>query len=118
MTTSKQARADAHVCDTCRGTGNAIGVWSLGGMSSPKDCLTCLGAGCISDRIPVADALADAETLRSVALEQPGSLRGTALWIVRAGIGRGPNTTFRTPFATGRKAARYAFRAVPELKGE
>lgn len=76
-----------HACDACGGSGYA----------KPCGCHVCLGAGRISDRMPVADALADAETLQTV---------GPVI------IGREPfNATEAERFASG------AFRAVPGLRG-
>jgi len=65
-----------------------------------------------------ADAIADAETLRRVALELNGHgrLHGTALWVVRAAWSL--NEHVRHPFTSGRKHARAAFRAVPALRGD
>jgi hypothetical protein len=66
-----------------------------------------------------ADAMADAETLRLVALSlsPSGPLVGTALWVVRAGwTTRLGIEHARQPAASARKHARAAFRAVPGLR--
>ncbi len=71
MATSEQARTDAsHVCGACGGTGHfaAHGHWTEP-LNIPT-CPVCLGAGRISDRMPAADAMADAETGRSSHAEQ------------------------------------------------
>jgi hypothetical protein len=64
---SEQTRAAArHACDACGGTGVLwCGRPHRGGRClADVRCPVCLGAGRISDRMPVADAIADAETLR------------------------------------------------------
>ena len=46
------SKSETRQCDACEGTGNAVRVWSLGGMEAPRDCLTCRGTGRISDAMP------------------------------------------------------------------
>src|SRR3972149_997138 len=91
MTTSEQARAD-HECSACSGTGERGACGRDHGMTTCSKhncclceqsfdavrlngatCPVCLGYGRISDRMPVADALADAETLRRVSVELTGA---------------------------------------------
>ncbi len=43
----------------CNGTGNAAGLWSLGGMEAPRDCLACQGIGQVTEHIPVLDQFVD-----------------------------------------------------------
>lgn len=67
MDTSK-----SHVCAGCGGSGydvESCNRMSESGRCACMDnpCATCLGAGHISDVMPVKDALADAETLRNYA---------------------------------------------------
>jgi hypothetical protein len=51
-------------CDACGGEG-AFPLWD--GSLAEVPCHICWGVGRISDVIPVKDALADAETLRTIA---------------------------------------------------
>ena len=117
MTPSEQARADTRECSACGGTGceKRIDHWhaSYRYGECRERCIVCLGAGRISDRMSVADALADAETLRRVAVEIDPScaqrlVSVQGLWIVdgfpHAGIA-----------ALG---AHNAFCAVPGLRDE
>ena len=114
MTKCEQARAD-HECAACGGTGEASEYRpacsneahgeGCGCGDAPLPCPVCLGAGRISDRMPVADAMADAETLRLVATTlDPALVDWLDTWV---GDPDGANA-----------AARAAFRAVPALRGD
>lgn len=79
-------------------------------VETPSPCPVCRGAGRISDRMPVADALADAETLRrAYGLGSPLPTRDIEAVIGRARINDVRKIT--------RACARAAFRAVPGLRG-
>jgi len=63
-----------------------------------------------------ADAVADAETLWLYAREQPRP-KDACLDVIRAANAGRTAHLGRSPKATGRKAGRHAFRAVPGLRG-
>lgn len=92
---------NTHKCDACGGTG--------GGTYDARNppCPVCLGSGTISDRMPVADAVADAETLRA-----NNYLDGVSSDCLRA-----PMSTLWS-YIDARGSARAAFRAVPGLREE
>lgn len=77
----------------------------------PDPCVVCLGRGRISDRVTVAQAMADAETLYPFL--PPGSLivaePSTLKWWLRS---------LPSAVSWGQNSARAAFCAVPALKGE
>lgn len=112
MTTSDQTRA----CAACGGSGM---IWQWCDKSRTRDervvCPVCLwrNNGRISDRMPAADAMADAETLRLHGM--PGDIReygATAALLLY--------TTEMVDAAPhyARLEARAAFRAVPGLRGD
>ncbi len=122
MTTSEQARLDAR----CKGCNGARIVWR-GGAYGNGPCPACCGSGSVTRTIPVADAMADAETLRRVALvtssyrtrdrrtalgraEAYGSLAGV---VANLDLESGPKQSQKCAI----EAARAAFRAVPGLRG-
>lgn len=77
------------------------------------DCSACLGAGVVEERIPAADAMADAETLHSVG--------GRAVQIRHDldffGFLRHPVATHcQSAYNIAWQVARAAFRAVPGLR--
>jgi len=86
-------------------------------------CPVCLGAGQISDSVPVSDCLADAATLH---MEWEQRSLSIAIWtdarpgytVRPASIGEPPVWTMDDYVAGAKMAARAAFRAVPELRGE
>jgi hypothetical protein len=89
-------------------------------------CEPCLGSGQVSERIPAADALADAETLRLIARDSLPHLwdgrsgKLTARRVVSAGWS-GEHATWNLgseflALAYAMEAAEYAFRAVPGLR--
>ena len=111
----------AHKCAACGGSGRKFLPPKEGSTHQPNGrhikCPTCLGSGRISDRMPVADAMADAETLR---VHTARLLGGGHAWAAlqhgviaerRAWQGK---TAEAASFA--REAARAAFRAVPGLR--
>lgn len=95
-----------HPCDACGGTGFEYRDVREHGhayrirRSVRYTCPVCLGEGRFSDRMPIADALADAETLQTV---------GPRI----IGAGRVPYTAIEAI-----RFARAAFRAVPGLREE
>lgn len=141
MTTNEQARAD-HECSACFGTGegNACGLDHGAATCSAHNCCNCeqtfddvrlngfacpacRGSGHISDRMPAADAMADAETLRRVArafyrgfayqhsdIAKAGSLSDAAF------LADGCPGTYLGGYWS-EQAAKKAFRAVPGLRG-
>jgi len=96
-----------------------------GGQRGP--CGACIGRGVVSDRIPAADALADAETLRRVVRALPLPIDAWDLIAIpdlgalRCGIACDPTRPFSATaaeFASDAQAsAHLAFSAVPGLKG-
>jgi len=78
----------------------------------PPACPVCLGAGRISDRMPVADALADAETLRVVGMNAGPLPTVRWLYVLSWTLPQFPD------WKTAHHAARAAFRAVPGLREE
>ena len=123
MTTSQQARADTRECSACGGTGceKRIDHWhaSYRYGECRERCIVCLGAGRISDRMSVADALADAETLRQLAGDIVAEgLRRYATSAQRNALGIANLIIFAGSGADAYSQARAAFRAVPELRSE
>lgn len=105
--------------------------FSREGVGVSRFCPVCVGAGRISDKMPVSDALADAETLIRFAADDPGNNIGDAAMHARSALAWGLATYVpgRTQGAKTRKrtervrtysvlAARAAFRAVPGLREE
>ena len=137
MTTSEQATE--HTCGACGGSGRTdkphqiggssfYGGWiRAGGYESPTSalviCHVCLGAGRILDRMPAADALADAETLAVFAavyhFPQIKSL--SSCWRRALNIQEiaQPDSGYDEHRAVlqAHWLARAAFRAVPGLRG-
>ena len=71
-------------------------------------CPVCLGAGSFPDRMPAADALADAETFSR-----------NLPWIPFISVDRSvKHSGVETLYRMSRRAARAAFRAVPGLREE
>lgn len=93
-------------------------------VETPSPCPVCRGAGRISDRMPAADALADAETLRLLWHERaegfnlPDRFRvehqTVALFWQAGSLG---HYIPHECADSARDAARAAFRAVPGLRG-
>lgn len=124
-----------HECSACGGTGCRFES-THGGRLRPCEapCPVCLGTGRISDRMPVADALADAETLRAFQRDPypPNFLLRTLApdayatehGALRCGVSAdlwARGHFYETEWALvddAAHAARAAFRAVPGLKGE
>ena len=118
-----EVNGPSHQCDACHGGG-----WTTrhdGPSAISSLCPVCLGEGRCSDRVTVAQAMADAETLRSYVL---GHARVSSLTnIARAGRSGAyarlmieqadefPGTS--ADRAAGR-AAHFARLAVPALRGE
>jgi hypothetical protein len=109
----------SHACDACGASGETWDTpYPLPAHANKITCHVCLGAGRISDRMPVADALADAETLWRVARELvllPDLYAATNHgWVARDCCLR------RSAIAAleARTAAHAALRAVPGLRGE
>jgi len=118
MTTSEQARAD-HECSACGGTGKKP-AW-CGIEPAVPQCRVCLGSGRISDRMPAADAMADAETLRPLSVDSDHTQlhvadaklaqeygNDAAAWMAHE------SADLAATYAT--VAARAALRAVPGLR--
>lgn len=95
-------------------TGHAATCWC-----GATDCPACLGTGRVVDHIPVADAVADAETLHTYAWDggaEVGDL--TPAYLDAAAVDLREDELlddFAAPIAES--AARAAFRAVPGLRG-
>jgi hypothetical protein len=86
-------------------------------------CPVCLGSGRISDRMPVADALADAETLRALMIDAEhasGRLSDVKLAQEAGNDAEAWSAYERDALAYvyASNAARAAFRAVPGLRGD
>lgn len=119
-----------HTCDACGGTGDANDYRpacsndahgdGCGCGDAPFPCPVCLGEGRFPDRMPVADAMADAETLRLALIEHDRLSHGLGMtdceWVVRDSYARlrNPDGVARCEVAI---EARAAFRAVPGLRG-
>jgi hypothetical protein len=124
-TPSEQARADAsHPCDACGGIGyretdvETFGTPHWGGTAYYPPCPVCQGSGRISDRMPVADAMADAETLRLEWERQSlGVIHHTDATrpVMTGALG---DELLSAPLDWDRYAARAAFHAVPGLRGD
>jgi hypothetical protein len=86
-------------------------------------CPACLGSGTVTEPDSRKDAMADADTLRSI-YRQHHKARGYSRTLVaKAGAGGDYIIQARPWLGTdgkdvGRRAAQLAFRAVPALKGE
>lgn len=94
---SKRYEAMAtHVCAACGGDGEGEDVFYQ------MNCPACRGLGTISDRMPVADAVADAETLRS---------NSTYQFDLPEQVSFGKPLHFQASVL-----AKLAFAAVPELR--
>lgn len=113
-------RSDAgHACDACGGLGEV--TCETTGLYR---CTVCLGAGRISDRMPVTDAIADAATFRFYALSywlhnrhcEDAEMHGACCALHLTTRRRRPCPETAAELATD--AAHAAFRAVPGLKGE
>jgi len=86
-----------------------------------RRCLVCRGSGQVTDRIPVADALADAETLRRIAATAPSRKVQwffDCAWFGTLAGGWAQKGVRAQSAIEGRLAASAAFRAVPGLRGE
>ena len=127
MTTNEQARAD-HKCGACGGLGRIDKPHRIGGSSFYDGyatlvfCPVCLGSGRISDRMPAADAMADAETLLNLSYTEPKDWAAEA-WntggFIRWYLDRENGICEPEYLAVvAESAARAAFRAVPGLRGE
>lgn len=111
-----------HPCDACGGTGvgsdrEPIGVPGFVAMR----CAICRGAGSFPDRMPIADAVADATTLWLVSLNiyrdnpEPFEALERARLLICHAIA---DASVVDPLGRTKNAARAAFRAVPGLRGE
>jgi hypothetical protein len=111
-------------CLGCHGTGLSCSCDPAGlpGLFC-KDCPACLGSGTVTEPDSRKDAMADADTLRSI-YRQHHKARGYSRTLVaKAGAGGDYIIQARPWLGTdgkdvGRRAAQLAFRAVPALKGE
>ena len=123
-----------HACDACGGFGYYCGekcggrgnVWDITHSCVRVPCNVCLGAGSFPDQMPVADAVADAETLRAVAFDHTEPIRREwtefrlTLWGAEYYGGVSvvwPPPTISDSVNMSTLAARAAFRAVPGLRG-
>lgn len=95
----------------------------LGSAYDFRDCRACLGSGEVQESIPVADALADAETLIFVARAIPKQARHRLNGLLRArdlGVCAASEIKYGggwlLPHITAADAARIMFRAVPGLR--
>jgi hypothetical protein len=109
-----------HACDACGGSEVMLLPCDPNcacGGEAYFDCPVCLGAGSFPDQMPVADAVADAETLR-VLLPHRLMLTDLPYLHVRcsADIPAWEDAE-NTACEWSRSAARAAFRAVPGLRG-
>lgn len=96
-----------HTCSACGGRGvKELGYPNL----RPPLCRVCLGSGRISDSTPIADAIADAETLRLFYRGLASILTPSEIEHIRSGDMWAVNHTSR--------AARAAFLVVPALRGD
>ena len=129
----------SHPCAACGGTkvqpGNPFnGALDVAGVHGPRggwwrDCSVCAGAGRLPDRMPAADALADAETLRRISDDIGGpdwSLDHSLPQSVWAKLSwKFDNAMYMASEGHDSLAkgwtydlARAAFRAVPGLRGD
>ena len=135
MTTEQAAKLSApkpasHACDACGGSGLGNDHAVSDGRCCPLgseciDCLSCFGAGRISDVMPASDALADAETMVMVLRDMNArgaigvldclSALGTAAANGRYAAAEA--STWASASYRAHDAARAAFRAVPGLRG-
>lgn len=99
--------SDPHECSACDGVSKIEEPNTLG-LDTWHRCEVCLGASRISDRMPVSDALADAETLRREL--------GPSVQIGNRYLGLLDDP--RQSGKVARVVARAAFRAVPGLRGD
>ena len=127
-----------HPCDACGGTGEAGACGRDHGSGCCKlhngclceqpwewirvngaSCPVCLGAGRFPDRMPVKDAVADAETLWLVSLNlyrdnpEPFETLERARLLICHAIA---DASVVDPLGRVKNAARAAFRAVPGLR--
>jgi hypothetical protein len=107
-----------HECSACGGTGNFYFGQDAKLPYVPGDaidCPVCLGAGRISDRMPVADAIADAETLRRYLRQTMTS----SVWRFDSGLCyRWPSKRIPIPDPVSAwSRAHAAFRECPGLRG-
>jgi len=115
----EQKEADVRRCEGCEGSGFVDRCYCQTATQhmdacEGRRCLVCQGSGQVTDRIPVADALADAETLRRISDGLPLRCTYTASLWARGHF-------YETEDALvwdGIFAAHEAFRAVPGLRGE
>ena len=122
-----------HKCSACGGSGYRFAAAMIGvavdsgawRVLSDFPCPVCLGAGSFSDAMPIADSVADAETLRvfyrqstSHAIYDPiyrvSCLGQTARCYIREGIEFGAH---HGAVSYSVYAAHEAFNAVPGLRG-
>lgn len=112
-------------CLACCGTGEFLDPFEAEFMygysqDGSGDCAACLGSGIVVDRIPAADALADAETLRKVLWTQPHRTRiGGYLNYCANFAARHARKAFDGnyyPYSWAKSAAHVALCAVPGLR--
>lgn len=106
-------------CKACEGTGLGAAHVVSDGLCCPFgseciDCGACYGSGTISERIPAADALADAETLVEIANYEPESMTARALGLIE--IATSARCACEAESHPPNTVARLAFRAVPGLR--
>ena len=109
----------SHACDACGGTGDR-GYIHLRRYVSGGACPVCLGSGRISDRMPISDAVADAETLLRLSCEvvKPVWANDTLSAYVsgKAAVYHCEISNYLYAPIRAREAAHAAFRAVPGLR--
>lgn len=98
-------QAGSHPCAACGGDG-VIHLF--------ENCPVCLGAGAISDRMPAADAQADASTLTSYLIGYGNPWKTRAAVLAWTPWPLNDDSINHYDVIT---AARAAFRAVPGLRG-
>jgi hypothetical protein len=115
------------MCDACGGSGRRKATPGEMAADLVRDgfavgvtfCSVCRGVGRISDRMPAADAIADAETLRLYT----ASFRGGPHWAIRNRerallLSLSPDrASYEWAPGWAAKQAHDAFRAVPGLRG-
>jgi len=105
-----------HPCDACGGRGSYYAAQLTSSRTVWTRCPVCLGAGQFPDRMPVADAVADAETLRPWIPYTHWLFTPAVANVIRYSRGsRGRAAEYAAFDAVA--AARAAFRAVPGLRG-
>lgn len=108
-------QAGSHECDACGGTGRYTFYYPANPIIRAHiNCPVCLGAGAISDRMPAADAQADASTLTSYLIGYGNPWKTRAAVLAWTPWPLNDDSINHYDVIT---AARAAFRAVPGLRG-